>query len=140
MAMDPSGYQLTAGDLMTIEPIVVAANASIEEAQRLMLEFTVSGLPVVDDSDTLVGVISQTDLLHLDNPDLGRLIRRQASGIKVGEVMSRPPITVLLSTLLADAARTMLEKRVHRVVVIDEKDRPIGVLSALDFVQLYADE
>lgn len=138
--MDPSGYQLTAGDLMTIEPIVVAANASIEEAQRLMLEFTVSGLPVVDDSDTLVGVISQTDLLHLDNPDLGRLIRRQASGIKVGEVMSRPPITVLLSTLLADAARTMLEKRVHRVVVIDEKDRPIGVLSALDFVQLYADE
>jgi CBS domain-containing protein len=140
MAMDPSGYQLTAGDLMTIEPIVVAANASIEEAQRLMLEFTVSGLPVIDDSDTLVGVISQTDLLHLDNPDLGRLIRRQASGIKVGEVMSRPPITVLLSTLLADAARTMLEKRVHRVVVIDEKDRPIGVLSALDFVQLYADE
>ena len=138
--MNSTEYQLTVGDLMTMEPVVVAVDAPIEEAQRLILEHAVSGLPVVDDSGELVGVISQTDFMHLENWDLGHLIHQKRSGIRVGEVMSRPAVTVLLSTSLADAARTMLDDRVHRVVVVDEQRKPIGVLSAMDFVQLYADE
>jgi CBS domain-containing protein len=54
--------------------------------------------------------------------------------------MSRPAVTVTLSTSLAEAARTMVDQRVHRVVVIDDEQRPIGVLSAMDFVTLYAEE
>ncbi len=100
----------------------------------------VSGLPVVDAAGALVGVISQTDFMHLGDPAVGNLIRHKQSGIKVGEVMSRPAVTVMLSTNLREAARTMIDERVHRVVVIDERQRPIGVLAAMDFVKLYADE
>ena len=138
--MSKTNYDLKAGDLMTIEPVVVAADAPVEQAQRLILDFSVSGLPVVDETGAVVGVVSQTDFMHLGNPDVRSLIHNQASGIRVGEIMSRPAIKVTLSTSLADAARTMIDERVHRVVVVDEQDRPIGVLSAMDYVTLYAED
>jgi CBS domain-containing protein len=138
--MSTTDYQLSAGDLMTLEPVVVAVDAPIEEAQLLILEYRVSGLPVVDESGMLAGVISQTDFMHLENPELRQLIHHKASGLRVGEVMSRPAVTVLASTPLGEAARTMLDNQVHRVVVVDVKHQPIGVLSAIDFVQLFAEE
>lgn len=133
-------YELRAGDLMTIEPVVVRVDAPIEEAQRLILEYGVSGLPVVDESETLVGVISQTDFMHLENLGLGHLIHHKETGIRVGEVMSHPAVTVGLATYLGDVARTMVDERVHRVVVVNDQRRAIGVVSAMDFVKLYADE
>lgn len=131
--------ELSAGDLMTIDAVMVAVDAPIEEAERLILFHTVSGLPVVDQGGALVGVVSQTDFMHLANPDVRSLIHRKASGIRIGEVMSRPPVTVLLSTSLVEAARTMVDERVHRVVVVDDDQRPLGVLSAMDFVTLFAE-
>ena len=131
--------ELRAGDLMTIDPVVVAADAPIEEAERLILDNRVSGLPVVDHDGALVGVVSQTDFMHLANPDVRNLIHHKASGIRVGEVMSRPPVTVLLSTPLAEAAHIMRAEQVHRVVVVDNEQRPLGVLSAMDFVTLFAE-
>jgi CBS domain-containing protein len=125
---------------MTIEPVVVAVDAPIEEAQRLILDCQVSGLPVVDEHGALVGVVSQTDFMHLADPDVRYLIHHKPSGIRVGEVMSRPAVEVTVSTSLAEAARTMVDQRVHRVVVVDDRQLPIGVLSAMDYVTLYADE
>jgi CBS domain-containing protein len=113
--------------------------ALIEEAERLIRLHHISGLPVVDQNGVLVGVISQTDLVHLDDPSIRSLIRRASVGIRVGEVMSRPPVTVLLTTTLVEAARRMTQDRVHRVVVVDEKDRPLGVLAAMDYVALFAE-
>ena len=138
--MTAQHYELRAGDLMTMEPVVVLEDAPIEEAQRLILDHGVSGLPVVNQGGALVGVVSQTDFMHLGNPDVRYLIHHKASGIRVGEVMSQPPVTVLLSTSLGEAARKMVDERVHRVVVVDYDQRPIGVLSAMDFVTLYAEE
>lgn len=137
--MTHSEHQLTAADLMTIEPIVVEPEAPIEEAERLIRDYHVSGLPVVDSAGALVGVISQTDLVHLENPEVRALIRRASRGIRVGEVMSQPALTVLPSTPLLEAARIMAQKRVHRLVVVDDRQRPLGVLSAMDFVELFAE-
>jgi len=133
-------YNLMAGDLMTIGPVTVAVDAPIEEAQRLIVECGVSGLPVVDGGGSLVGVISQTDFMRLDSSDIGHVIHHKPSGVRVGEVMTAPPVTVLLTAPLARAARTMLDRQVHRIVVVDDSYRAIGVLSAMDFVNLYADE
>jgi CBS domain-containing protein len=131
--------ELTAADLMTIEPIVVSYDALVEDAERLIRDHHVTGLPVVDEDGVLVGVISQTDLVHLDDPSVRSLIRRASVGIRVGEVMSRPPVTVLLTTTLLEAARLMTQQWIHRVVVVDEKGRPLGVLAAMDFVALFAE-
>lgn len=131
--------QLLVADVMTIDPIVVAHNAPLEEAARLLRAFSVSGLPVVDDSGALVGVISQTDLIAIEDGPIGRLIRTSASGLRVGELMSSPAITVPMTGSLPDAARLMRDRRVHRLVVLDDHGRPVGVLSASDFVALFAD-
>jgi CBS domain-containing protein len=132
-------HEMTAADCMTIEPVVVASDAPIEEAERLIRDYHVSGLPVIDPNGVLVGVISQTDFVHLDDPSVRSLIHHDSTGIPIGEVMSRPALTVLLTTPLVEAARIMTRQRVHRVVVVDSQQRPLGVLSAMDFVELFAE-
>jgi CBS domain-containing protein len=134
-----TAIELRVADLMTIDPIVVAVDASIEEAEDLMRRNRVTGLPVVDLSGRLVGVISQTDLLYLAVPSIQALIRHHDSGIRVGEVMSTPPVTIATFATIRDAALLMTEQRLHRLVAVDDHGRPVGVLSAMDFVALAAD-
>lgn len=129
----------TVADLMTLEPIVIHADAQLAEAEVLIREHFVSGLPVVDQSGHLVGVISQTDFIHLADPETRKLIRLARDEIRVCDVMSRPPVTVQLTTSLLEAARVMVRERVHRVVAVDQGLRPLGVLSAMDFVELFAE-
>lgn len=131
--------QLLVADVMTIDPVVVSADAPLEEAAHLCHSNSVSGLPVVDPDGRLVGVISQTDLIAIQDSPLGRLIRAEPSGLRVGELMSSPAITVPMTASLADAARLMLDRRIHRLVALDDAGHPIGVLSSTDFVALYAE-
>lgn len=67
------------------------------------------------------------------------LLRRKPSGLRVGELMSSPAVTVAMTAPLVEAARIMRDNRIHRVVAVDEQGRPVGVLSASDFVALYVD-
>ena len=134
-----STYQLRVADLMSLDPVTVPIDATVEEAEALLRHHRITGLPVVDERDQLAGVIGQTDLLYLAMPTVQALIHRRASGIRVGEVMSSPPVTIDASATLTDAARIMDRGRLHRLVVIDEKGRPIGVLAAMDFVALAAE-
>jgi CBS domain-containing protein len=131
--------ELMVADLMTLDPVVIAVDAAIEEAERLMRERHISGLPVVDHVGTLVGVISQTDVLEDGGAPMAILLRRKPSGLRVGELMTSPAVTVEITAELVEAARIMRDNRIHRVVAIDERGRPVGVLSASDFVALYAD-
>lgn len=130
---------LTVADLMTIDPVVVRADASLEEAEALLLRYHISGLPVVDEAGALVGVVSQTDLLWRASPRLSSLLRGSGSRLCVAEIMSSPSITVPWTASLGEAARVMADQRVHRLVIVDDHDRPTGVLSAMDFVYLAAE-
>ena len=130
---------LTVADVMTLDPVVVRAEAPLEDAERLLRERHVSGLPVVDDDERLVGVISRTDLLDDGSASLAFLLRRRPTGLRVGELMTSPPITTSLAAPLVEAARQMRDNRIHRIVAIDDAGRPVGVLAASDFVALYAD-
>ncbi len=129
---------LCVADLMTIDPIVIGPQASVSDAEELMASKGVSGLPVVDERGRLIGVISQTDLLYLTRPAVRALMAHWETPLTVAEVMSSPPVTVRATVSLENAARVMSEHDVHRVVAVDQKGRPIGVLSASDFVQLAA--
>ena len=130
---------LRVADLMTLDPVTVPMDATIEEAEALLREFHITGLPVVDADEHLVGVISQTDLLYLAIPTVRALIRHRQNGIRVGEVMSTPPVTIDGSATLVEAARTMHRDHLHRLVVVDERGRPTGVIEAMDFVALAAE-
>jgi CBS domain-containing protein len=133
MNADPRGERVV-GDLMAIDPVVVSADASLAEAARLMERHHISGLPVVDGAGSLVGVVSQTDLLRARATEY---LWANWAGLRVKHLMTTPAITVHRSTPLALAARRMERHHVHRLVVVADADDglPIGILSTSDLVR-----
>jgi CBS domain-containing protein len=127
----------TVGDLMAVEPIVIQANASLDEAAQLLDFHNISGLPVVDRSGSLVGVLSQTDLLRARSTEY---LWSNWPGLAVRHLMTSPAVTVTRSTLLPLAARTMERRHIHRLVVVSDDDDtiPIGILSITDLVHAIA--
>jgi CBS domain-containing protein len=122
------------GDLMALEPVLVRADALLAEAAKLMEGHHVSGLPVVDGAGSLVGVISQTDLLRARATEY---LWVNWPGLRVKHLMTTPALTVHRDAPLAIAARKMERHHVHRLVVVADEDEklPIGVLSTSDLVR-----
>jgi CBS domain-containing protein len=131
--------ELVVGDVMTLDPITVSVDSSIEQAQEILRLNHITGLPVVDEGGSLVGVLSQSDLVWGPGLHVAALLRKRPSGLRVGELMTSPAVTVTLDTSVVDAARLMLQSRVHRLVAVDAAGRPVGVLSATDYVTLAAE-
>jgi CBS domain-containing protein len=122
----------TVGDVMTPNPIWILDSASLAEAVGMLESRKISGLPVLDASGSLVGVLSQTDLVRAKaDPRLSADWR----GLAVGAVMSKPALTIGTAASISEAARVMDERRVHRLVVTDAASKPIGIISASDLVR-----
>lgn len=115
------------GALMQRSPVTISSEAKLEEARRLMAEYEVRHLPVVD-AGKLVGMLGSGDL----GPHIGQLERT-----KVNAAMTPDPTTVRADTDPATAARLMIEKRVRALPVV-EGERVVGVLSATDILEDYA--
>jgi len=127
----------TVGELMAIDPIVVKANASLDEVAELLDRHHISGLPVVDGSGSLVGVVSQTDLVRARST---QYLWANWPGLAVRHLMTSPAVTVHRSTPLAIAAAQMERQHIHRLVVVadDDPTMPIGILSMTDLVHAIA--
>lgn len=128
----------TVGDLMTPDPIRVRADAPLAKAAHLLDQHHVHGLPVVDDSGALVGVVSQTDMLRARTTEHLWAAWR---GLQVRHLMSSPALTVPADASLAEAATRMETYQVHRLVVVGpEGASPIGIVSTTDLVRALAAE
>jgi len=126
----------TVESLMTRSPVVVTEEDAIAGVAELLAGYEITGLPVVDDDDRLVGVISQTDLVRLR----GSTIPWTGwHGLMVRDLMTTPAKTIAASAPLDEAARRMTDEHVHRLVVVDSRRMPIGVISESDIVREIAD-
>ena len=105
----------TVGDLMALDPIVIRANASLDEAANLLDRHHISGLPVVDSSGSLVGVISQTDLVRARATEY---LWANWPGLAVRHLMTAPALTIHRATPLVIAAARMDRQHIHRLVVV----------------------
>ena len=124
---------MTVGELMALEPVVVQANATLDDAAKLLDEHHINGVPVVDKAGSLVGVLSQTDLLRARSTEY---LWTNWPGLAVRHLMTSPAITVTRSTPIPIAARKMERHHIHRLVVTDERERPIGILSLTDVARV----
>jgi IMP dehydrogenase len=131
-----TAFNLRVGNLMTLNPITIGPEAPAQEAEQLLKAYRISGLPVVD-GEVVVGVLSQTDLLTARSSEL---IAGNWPKLKVRHLMNRPALTVRATASIESATRLMLEHHIHRLVVIDEAETPIGVITPLDLLRALLSE
>jgi CBS domain-containing protein len=117
-----------AGDVMTRNVITAKENDLMVDAIDWMCRYNISGLPVVDDQRRVVGVISEFVVLEtIYEPEVSRL--------KVHDCMSRRVITVSPQTTLKEVVDRLVLHRIRRVLVVDENDVLLGVVSRRDLVR-----
>ncbi|MBD2580385.1 CBS domain-containing protein [Oscillatoria sp. FACHB-1406] len=144
----------TVADLMTPNPITVQPQTPLREAIKLLVERDISGLPVVDETGKAVGVLSEADLMwqesgaetppyvmfldsviYLKNPTQYEKELHKALGQTVGEVMTENPVTVSPNCSLPEAAKILHDKKIRRLIVVDENDRPTGIVTQRDILR-----
>jgi CBS domain-containing protein len=125
----------TVRDIMHSEIVSVAPNALIEHALDLMIEFKISGLPVVDDEGTLVGVISEFDALALMCDESHEYWPVEP----VVGLMSTHVESVSPDMLVTDLAHRFHDGNIRRFPVV-EAGRLVGIVSRRDAVKALRDE
>lgn len=130
---------LNVADLMTDEVVSVAPDTAFKEVAKLLAQYDVSGLPVLDDEDRVVGVVSQTDLLaHAGTAaQPPRQSSAPAGPPTAGDVMSAPAVTIHAEETAADAARLLTRRAIERLPVVDEEDRLVGIVTRRDLLRLF---
>lgn len=129
-------------ETMTPNPITIAPNTTVPDAQRIMRERKVRRLPVLDSTGKLVGIVSENDLRHaapspattLDVWEINALVAK----IKVSQIMTRNVITVAEDTPLEEAARLMADHRVSGLPVM-RADRVTGLITETDIFKAFID-
>ncbi|MFI7413474.1 CBS domain-containing protein [Streptomyces sp. NPDC049627] len=141
------------GEVMTREVVEARRETPFKDVARLLDRHRISGLPVVDHDDKVVGVVSGTDLVRCQAarhahgragrfriPALRRSVRTRAAlapAVTAGDLMSTPAITVHPEQPVADAARMMERHGVERLPVVDEEDRLIGIATRRDLLRVF---
>jgi CBS domain-containing protein len=144
---------MKASDVMTKRVISIEPQATIVQAIRLMLKNHLSGLPVLDRSGKLVGVITEGDFLHrreigterkhnawfvaVFGPEQSTRDYVRAHGIKVGELMTRQPITVNEDTSLDRVVHLMERHHIKRLPVL-RKNKVVGIISRANLMRALA--
>ena len=150
---------LRARDVMQTDVLTIDSDASLLDAHRLFVEAEINGAPVVDESGTVVGVLSSADLLRsVEEERDTALVQRTyfrdltefsgpdwSSGVEdfqdrlavrtVAEAMTPEAISVDVEATIPEVARTLRSQRVHRVLV-EEAGKLIGLISTFDLVAL----
>lgn len=123
--------QVRISDLIVPDPVVIAPGDSVVEAAQVLAAYDIRGLPVVDGTGRLVGMVSQTDLVRLWASAVG-----DWRDLRIEDVMTTPALTIYPAATIQEAAELMTNQNVARLVVIDETTgKVVGLLSDSDLVR-----
>ncbi|MBV9014059.1 MAG: CBS domain-containing protein [Alphaproteobacteria bacterium] len=144
---------MRAADVMTTDVITVQPDTAVQALAALLAERGISGAPVVDSNDHLVGIISEGDLLHRAEIGTARRhrVRRRSwwlddfasqlardyiksHGSTVKDIMTRDVVTVNEDTDLGDVAALLETKRIKRVPVVRD-GKIVGIISRANIVR-----
>ena len=140
-------------DIMTREIITVSPETEIVSAAKILLEKRINGLPVIDSSGRLAGVLCQSDLVaqqkNIPIPSVFTLLEsyvpltlikridkevEKIAALKVKQAMTPNPVTVSPETDIEDVAKLMVDKKYHTLPVV-EGDKVVGIVGKEDVLK-----
>ena len=138
----------TVGELMTRRVVRARRDMPFKEIVKLLAENDVTAVPVVDELDRPMGVVSEADLLRKSAdqadpsgrspiPHLEAWERAKAEGARAEELMSAPAVCARPEWSVVEAARLMEVHSVKRLPVVDETDRLLGIVSRGDLLRIF---
>jgi len=152
----PESERYRVRDIMTRDVIKVRADTSVSEIARLMFEHHASGLPVVDESDRVLGVVTELDMVvrntRLKLPAFFTLLNatiyfesaghfrerlHHMLGTTAREIMTESPITITADATIEELAEIMVGRRVNPIPVV-ENGLLIGIVSRYDVIRSMA--
>jgi CBS domain-containing protein len=139
-------------DVMTKQVVAVGPRTPLKDVAREMVTRRVSGMPVVDDDDSVLGVVSEGDILvkergrpgagslfdHLLEVNADEAMKHEARD--AADAMTSPPVTIRPDRPLAEAASLMLDRCVNRLPVIDKHGKLVGIVTRADLVRAFVRE
>lgn len=130
-------------DVMTTAVVTVDRLAPYKEIARLLAENRVSGLPVLCEERRVAGVVTEANLLAVEEKRAWERTAIPGHGpqehwaLTAGELMSSPAITIGPNATIAGAAREMNARNVRRLPVVDEDGRLLGIVSRRDLLSVF---
>lgn len=144
---------MLAKDIMVTDVVSVRPDTSVVDAAKLLIEKNISGVPVVNEHNGLIGIVSDADLIvrdsnlhipaylnilgsviYLENPKILEDEVRKAAAVKVSDLMTTEVITVEEDTSVEEVATLMVEKKINRIPVL-KNGKLIGLISRGDVVK-----
>jgi len=147
METSEQNIQLSVKDVMTSSVVSVRKYDDISSVIQTVSELNIGGLPVVDKENRVVGIISEADILSAMGVEkehgfkvvlkhlLGESLPERKLGDVVGDIMTKPAVTVRSDDDIGVAAQAMHERRIRRLPVVDAENRLVGIISRRDIVR-----
>lgn len=141
------GKEMLVRDVMTRNVITVSKYDSVMKVADVLVEKNISGLPVVDRDKRLVGIITQADILSvlgigrqytlkdMLRKMLGESVPERRIGDVVGDIMTSPVHTITPDATVAEAVSIMDDRKIRRLMVVNEKNEPMGIITRADILK-----
>jgi CBS domain-containing protein len=131
-----------AAELMTPNPVSIREGATVGEAVELLTRRGISGAPVIDEAGRPVGVVSRADILVHDSEAVDYVAAAGdedgAGADRVGDIMTPSVFCVSPDAPASLVVRQLIDLKVHRLFVVDDRGTLVGVISALDLLRRLA--
>jgi len=121
-------------DIMTRNVLTVRPSDSLQLVQRLMVRYQITRFVVVDKKQRAIGILTQKDLIRAISEDT---TEREINEIPASEAMTKKLITVTPQTKVSSAAKTMLDKNISSLIVVDEEGKLEGIVTKTDLCRWY---
>jgi CBS domain-containing protein len=137
-------------DVMTTKVVTVDRLTPLSDIARLLTEHRISGVPVLMMGRRVAGVVSEADLVAMEDEEVRRArmdanaggrwrrpLRRMHWGLTAGALMSAPAVTIYPEATIPHAAQIMTSQHIRRLPVVDEDGQLIGIVTRRDLLSVF---
>jgi CBS domain-containing protein len=153
----PDAARKKISDIMTKEVVKVRPDTRVRRIAQLMTDHGISGLPVVNNNDQLLGVVTEMDMIvrntrfkipnfimildhiiYLETPQQFQERLENMLGVTAGEIMTEGVTTIAPDATIEELSELMAEREINPIPVV-ENDRLVGIISRADIIRLMAE-